>query len=180
MSQRVDLERCAEFRDRLDAWIDGDLDETQAAAMRAHVDGCESCRRERQLAEEVVAELRAMPEFELPERVKEAVGWRTRPGTGCAACPTRPRRQTRARAPHAIRRAASRGSAQPTPGTGPRAPGRSVRRQCARQPGVRAGPRHCRRCTRSGSWPWPRSARPVAAAARRRPAPCTRGATTQS
>lgn len=79
MSQRIEPGRCAEILDRLDAWIDGDLDETQAAAMQAHLDGCESCRHERQLAEEVLAELRAMPEFEIPERVLDAVHRKTRP-----------------------------------------------------------------------------------------------------
>ena len=79
MSQRVDPDRCAEILDRLDAWIDGDLEESEAAAMQAHVDGCESCRRERQQAEEVVAELRAMPEFDVPQRVLQAVHRRTRP-----------------------------------------------------------------------------------------------------
>jgi hypothetical protein len=80
MSQRVEPDRCAEILDRLDAWIDGDLDQTRAAAMQAHIDGCESCRHERQLAEEVLAELRVMPEFEIPERVLNAVYRKTRPG----------------------------------------------------------------------------------------------------
>jgi anti-sigma factor RsiW len=80
MSQRVESDRCAEVLDRLESWIDGDLDQTQAAAMQSHIDGCASCRRERQLAEELVAELRAMPDFEIPERVLDAVHRKTRPG----------------------------------------------------------------------------------------------------
>ena len=80
MSQRVDSDRCAEVLDRLDAWIDGDVDESEAATMQAHVDDCEACQRERRLAEELVAELRAMPRFEVPERVLRAVDRRTRPG----------------------------------------------------------------------------------------------------
>jgi anti-sigma factor RsiW len=80
MSQRVDSERCTEVLERLDAWIDGDMGETEAAAIQAHIDGCESCQRERRLAEEVLAELRAMPRFEVPERVLRAVAKETRPG----------------------------------------------------------------------------------------------------
>lgn len=77
MSQRVESGRCAEVLDRLEAWIDGDLDEREGAEMRSHVDDCESCRRERQLAEELAAELRALPEFEIPERVVRAVHRKT-------------------------------------------------------------------------------------------------------
>ena len=80
MSQRVDSDGCAEVLDRLDAWIDGDVDESEAVAMQAHVDDCEACQRERRLAEELVAELRAMPRFEVPERVLRAVDRQTRTG----------------------------------------------------------------------------------------------------
>jgi hypothetical protein len=48
--------------------------------MQAHIDGCESCRQEQLLAEEVLAELRAMPEFEVPERVLQTVHRKSRPG----------------------------------------------------------------------------------------------------
>lgn len=80
MPQPVDAERCAEVVDNLDAWLDGNLDDSEAAAITAHIDNCASCQRERRLAEEVVAELRAMPSFEIPERVMQAVHRRTRLG----------------------------------------------------------------------------------------------------
>ena len=79
MSQRAEPDRCAQVLELLEAWIDGDLDEAEAAAVNAHVDQCESCRAEQQLAEAVVVELRALPEFDLPERVLQAVREKTRP-----------------------------------------------------------------------------------------------------
>jgi len=79
MSQFADLESCADVLERLEAWIDGDLDDAEAAAVKAHVDQCESCRAEQQLAEAVVAELRLMPEFDVPEKVLQTVQNKTRP-----------------------------------------------------------------------------------------------------
>jgi anti-sigma factor RsiW len=73
MSQRADRGRCAEILELLDAWADGDLDEVEAAAVRAHVDECRSCHEELKLAETVVAELRALPEFDVPDGVLRTV-----------------------------------------------------------------------------------------------------------
>lgn len=84
MSQFAELECCADVLERLDAWIDGDLDETCSAAVKAHIDQCESCRAEQQLAELVLAELRSMPEFDIPERVVQTVQEKTRPAHGNA------------------------------------------------------------------------------------------------
>lgn len=78
MSRHLDLYSCADVLERLEAWIDGDLDDGAAAAVKAHVDRCESCRAEQELAKTVVAELRALPEFDLPERVLQAVREKTR------------------------------------------------------------------------------------------------------
>jgi anti-sigma factor RsiW len=80
MPQRAEAQPCGWVLERLEAWIDGDLNETEHASVTAHIEGCESCQRERLLAEEVVAELHALPEFELPEAVIRAVDRRTRPG----------------------------------------------------------------------------------------------------
>jgi len=79
MSQFADLGSCAVVLERLDAWIDGDLDDAEAAAVKEHVDRCESCMAEQQLAMAVVAELRSMPEFDVPARVMQAVKRETRP-----------------------------------------------------------------------------------------------------
>jgi len=79
MSQFADLECCADVLERLDAWIDGDLDDAEAAAVEEHVDRCESCQAEQQLAMAVVAELRSMPEFDVPARVMKTVKRETLP-----------------------------------------------------------------------------------------------------
>jgi anti-sigma factor RsiW len=79
MSQRADFECCSDVLERLEAWIDGDLDADEAAAVKAHIDLCESCQAEQQLAEAVVAELRSMPDFDLPKRVMQTVRKKTRP-----------------------------------------------------------------------------------------------------
>jgi len=71
------MSQCADVLERLDAWIDGDLDDAEAAAVKAHVDQCESCQAEQQLAETVAAELRALPEFDVPERVMQTVREKT-------------------------------------------------------------------------------------------------------
>jgi len=78
MSRPADHESCARILERLDPWIDGDLADAEAAAVKAHVDQCESCRAEQKLAETVVAELRALPEFDVPERVVKKVRHKTR------------------------------------------------------------------------------------------------------
>jgi len=64
---------CAEVFDRLDAWVDGDLEASEASRMQAHVEGCSGCREEHRFAEEIRAELRGMPELDPPERVLAAV-----------------------------------------------------------------------------------------------------------
>jgi anti-sigma factor RsiW len=82
MSRHPDIPSCADVLERLEAWIDGDLEEGEAAAVEAHVDLCETCRAERRLAETVIAELRALPEFDVPETVLEAVHSKIRPTPG--------------------------------------------------------------------------------------------------
>ena len=82
MPQHPEFHDCAEVLNRLDAWIDGDLDRTEAIAVEAHFDNCPACQAERRLAEEVLAELRAMPEFPVPDRVLQAVHRANRPRWG--------------------------------------------------------------------------------------------------
>lgn len=73
MPQSFEPLRCDQACDRLEAWIDGDLDRQAADEVRRHVEGCPSCRRELELAEEVRATLRDLPGFEPPARVLQAV-----------------------------------------------------------------------------------------------------------
>ena len=80
MSQQVEFDGCADVLDRLDAFLDGDLDRAEAIAVEAHLAGCSACQAEHRLAEEVLIELRALPEFEVPAPVLEAVSSETGAG----------------------------------------------------------------------------------------------------
>jgi anti-sigma factor RsiW len=82
MSQHADVDRCSEVLDRLDAWIEGDLDTSEAAEFAAHVDCCRSCQIAKGDAEELISALRSLPEFDIPERVVQAA--RDRATTGLA------------------------------------------------------------------------------------------------
>jgi hypothetical protein len=77
MSQRADLENCSEVRDRIEAWLDGDLDALEAANLAAHVDLCPSCQIAKREAEELISALRSLPEYGIPERVIQGVRDRT-------------------------------------------------------------------------------------------------------
>jgi len=76
MSLRVN---CAEVLENLDAWIDGDVEESVAAVFEEHVSDCQDCQVARRFAEEIRVELRGMPEFSPPGRVLAAVAEATRP-----------------------------------------------------------------------------------------------------
>jgi anti-sigma factor RsiW len=64
---------CAEVRDRLDAWIDGDLEPAEAGVLEVHMECCAACDEERRLADEIRAELRGLPELDPPDRVIKVV-----------------------------------------------------------------------------------------------------------
>jgi len=70
---------CAEVLDNLDAWIDGDVEGSEAAVFEEHVRDCRDCRAAHRFAGEIRAELRSMPEFNPPRRVLAAVEEATRP-----------------------------------------------------------------------------------------------------
>jgi anti-sigma factor (TIGR02949 family) len=70
---------CVDVLGRLEAWIDGELEASDAAGMKVHISGCSSCREEYQMAEAIRAELRGMPEIEPPQRVLSAVREKARP-----------------------------------------------------------------------------------------------------
>ncbi len=75
---------CNQVVDLLEAWIDGDLGDDEAAEMRRHVGGCPGCQAEYQSAEQVRAALRRLPSFEAPAPLLDAVRSRS---TGCAGSP---------------------------------------------------------------------------------------------
>lgn len=80
MSQRAELERCRAVLDRIEAWIDGDLDGRDVEWITAHVGECSSCRTAKREAEEMVSALRSLPDFEIPEQLIQRVRDRARPG----------------------------------------------------------------------------------------------------
>ena len=81
MSRPVDV-TCADVLDRIEAWIDGDLEAGEAGVLEAHVERCAACNEERRLADEIHAGLRGLPEFDLPDRVIKAVRDETTPTIG--------------------------------------------------------------------------------------------------
>jgi len=82
MSRHVEGMTCAEVWDRIDAWIDGDLEPAEASVLEVHVEGCAACDEERRLAVEICAELRGLPELDPPDRVIKAVHDATAPTIG--------------------------------------------------------------------------------------------------
>ena len=79
MSRRADFESCSAVLERLEAWVDGELDADEAAGLELHIEGCPSCRFAKSEAEELVAELRSLPEFEIPAHVLQSVPGFARP-----------------------------------------------------------------------------------------------------
>ena len=57
---------CETVLDLLEPFVDGDLDAAEEARLRAHLAGCASCAAERDLAEQIRRELRALPQPECP------------------------------------------------------------------------------------------------------------------
>jgi len=49
---------CAQVRQALDAFLEGELRPRQAELVRAHLEQCPECRRQRQWRQELLADLR--------------------------------------------------------------------------------------------------------------------------
>ncbi len=60
---------CDEILERLEAFVDGELDASERATIEAHLAGCEACAAEHALTEAVRTELRALPELDAPPAV---------------------------------------------------------------------------------------------------------------
>ncbi len=99
MPQPFETLSCDQACGRIEALIDGDLDQKASEDVRRHIEDCPSCRNELELAEEVRATLRSLPSFAMPVGVLHAVrtatvadseqepaaGWWTRPVAALAA-----------------------------------------------------------------------------------------------
>ena len=66
---RMEAMTCDEIQERLEAFVDGELEAGTAAAIEAHLAGCEACAAEHSLTEAVRRELRALPELDAPPAV---------------------------------------------------------------------------------------------------------------
>ena len=66
---------CEDFKRLIDAYIDGELDDVQAAEMIAHAHECEKCDRELKLAEMLRSTLRGMDDDIVPPLAAQAA-WR--------------------------------------------------------------------------------------------------------
>ena len=64
---------CHDIADRLEAFVDGELELDAATAVQTHLDDCAACREQQQLAVAVRDGLRTMPELDTPEHVLAAV-----------------------------------------------------------------------------------------------------------
>jgi len=73
MSQPVEIIGCDEVDDRLEAFLDGDLDATEAAAVAGHLNRCTRCETEHRLARDLLSELRALPRPDAPGSVLEGI-----------------------------------------------------------------------------------------------------------
>jgi hypothetical protein len=60
------LDRHGRFREQLSTYIDGALDAAAAGRLEAHLDDCESCRRELEQLRSTVSALRDLPEAQVP------------------------------------------------------------------------------------------------------------------
>ncbi len=64
---------CTEARDNLSALLDGELDRETAAAVEAHLAGCEACRADRDSLRALVGTLHALPKHAAPEEIEREV-----------------------------------------------------------------------------------------------------------
>lgn len=65
---------CASVRDRIDPWLDGDLDGRNEALVRVHLDDCAACREELRLARKLRHALKSgLPTLTCPPRVSAEV-----------------------------------------------------------------------------------------------------------
>jgi len=69
-------ENCSWTRDRIDSYVDGELRGEELVEFESHVEGCDSCRAELDLATSLVSELRALPAIACPQRVVDEAATR--------------------------------------------------------------------------------------------------------
>jgi len=73
MSRPHDHATCQELALRIEALVDGELEEMEATALHEHFESCPGCARQYRLATEIRQELRGLPELDTPQHVLQAV-----------------------------------------------------------------------------------------------------------
>lgn len=73
---------CARTRQRLSAWLEGDLGDAERERVRSHLDGCEACRVELDALKQTVAGLSSLAECETPAHLASRAIARLRDGEG--------------------------------------------------------------------------------------------------
>ena len=73
MNEQMD---CLRYREHLDEWIDGMLDDDMAAAMQAHADCCPDCAAEARLAREMLEMVHTL-DNDIPVPLQAQAAWRS-------------------------------------------------------------------------------------------------------
>lgn len=73
MSRQPDELRCPEVLSRLEAWVDGEVTVDESQALTRHVGACDACSREFELARNIAAGIRSLPELKAPASVRRNV-----------------------------------------------------------------------------------------------------------
>jgi len=69
----TDLMTCDDALDRIEPFLDGELEAAEADRLRSHLEGCRACAAELALAERIQTELRALPQPDCPPEILERV-----------------------------------------------------------------------------------------------------------
>ena len=73
MSRPDDKTQCQDLQLRIEALVDEELEQTEATALREHLEICPACARQIRLAAEIRQELRGLPELDTPQHVLDSV-----------------------------------------------------------------------------------------------------------
>jgi predicted anti-sigma-YlaC factor YlaD len=73
MSQRREENGCDVLRADLEELVDGDLGPEETARLESHLKECPACREDLEMARALKEELTALPQFDAPDRLVEAV-----------------------------------------------------------------------------------------------------------
>jgi len=73
MPLSADELRCDAVLDRLEPYLDGELDDPTGRRIRGHLERCPACADEAAAARQVLIELRSLPELDIPPAIIERV-----------------------------------------------------------------------------------------------------------